>query len=133
MVLLQRIGLRWRGEGVDLSEEVTSAPEGDSDSEPPQRHPTHVDDHSFDEWVNLAAKDLLRFATVTAGNVDAADLVQDALAAVYARWSRLKDRDRAFAYAPRSSPTATSLDGAGGAATSPFLILPSSTARQGPR
>jgi RNA polymerase sigma-70 factor (sigma-E family) len=51
---------------------------------------TRPGDDEFDAWATAAGPGLLRFAEVVAGNPhDAADAVQDALTAIYPRWSRL--------------------------------------------
>lgn len=55
----------------------------------------------FDAWVEGAGPDLMRFAQATARGLDPADLVQDALVAVFTRWSRLSDPGLADAYARR--------------------------------
>jgi len=55
---------------------------------------------SFDAWVREASPALLRFARTTR-SVDAVDLVQDALVAVFTRWSRLSEPGAADAYARR--------------------------------
>lgn len=53
----------------------------------------------FDTWVDQAGPDLMRFAQATARGLDPADLVQDALVAVFTRWSRLTEPGHADAYA----------------------------------
>jgi RNA polymerase sigma factor (sigma-70 family) len=58
-------------------------------------------DLSFEAWVAEAGGDLLRFARITTRNVDPADLVQDALAAVFTRWSKFHDAQQAGSYARR--------------------------------
>ncbi len=55
----------------------------------------------FDAWVGRAGSDLMRFAQATARGLDPADLVQDALVAVFTRWSRLSGPGQADAYARR--------------------------------
>ena len=58
--------------------------------------------HAFDDWVHAGAPALLAFATVLTGNRhDAADAVQDALVAVFQRWSRLAPDGAQDAYARR--------------------------------
>jgi RNA polymerase sigma factor (sigma-70 family) len=59
-------------------------------------------DLSFEDWVAGASGDLLRFARMTTRNVEPADLVQDALTAVFTRWPKFDDdADRASSYARR--------------------------------
>ncbi|WP_375431591.1 RNA polymerase sigma factor [uncultured Friedmanniella sp.] len=55
----------------------------------------------FDAWVAVVGSDLMRFAHATARGLDPADLVQDALVAVFMRWSRLSKPGQADAYARR--------------------------------
>ena len=57
---------------------------------------------SFDSWAIAATPGLLRFAAVVSGSPHtAADIVQDALVAVYPRWARLAEPGSADAYARR--------------------------------
>lgn len=57
---------------------------------------------SFDSWALASTPGLLRFAAVVSGSPHtAADIVQDALVAVYPRWPRLSDPGSADAYARR--------------------------------
>lgn len=56
---------------------------------------------SFEVWVAEVEGDLLRFAQITTRNVYPADLVQDALVVVFARWSMFSDPSQAGAYARR--------------------------------
>ena len=57
---------------------------------------------SFDSWAQASTPGLLRFAAVVSGSPHtAADIVQDALVAVYPRWARLAEPGSADAYARR--------------------------------
>ncbi len=56
---------------------------------------------TFDAWVAAASPVLLKLARITTQDLDAADLLQDALVAVYLRWPRWKDPGQADAYARR--------------------------------
>lgn len=57
---------------------------------------------SFDDWATDAGPGLLRFAVVVSGSPHAAaDIVQDALIAVYPRWSKLSAAGTVDAYARR--------------------------------
>jgi RNA polymerase sigma-70 factor (sigma-E family) len=60
------------------------------------------DSHEFSTWATDSGPDLMRFALAVTGNShDAADAVQDALVAIYARWRRLSGQGRPDAYARR--------------------------------
>jgi len=76
------------------------AREGSSAVVPLGRRGSPLDDASFDSWALDVGPDLLRFARITTGNDDPDDLVQEALVAVFTRWSRL-GTDGAAAYARR--------------------------------
>lgn len=56
---------------------------------------------SFDDWARQSGPRLLRFAQVVTGRNDAADAVQDALVAVFARWRRLSRAGTPDGYARR--------------------------------
>lgn len=61
-----------------------------------------MDDGSFEGWARSRVPTLLRIATALTGNrEDAADLVQDALVAVYPRWARVREMDRPEGYFTR--------------------------------
>jgi RNA polymerase sigma-70 factor (sigma-E family) len=83
-----------RAEGVaDVTEaaEAPKAPEATPVSEP------------FDAWVAARGPSLLHFAHLITGNrADAQDAVQDALAAAYPRWERLRAAGTHDAYVRRS-------------------------------
>ena len=60
-------------------------------------------DEDFTAFVHARGRDLLRFAYLTAGNVDdAADLTQEALAAAYVHWRRLEQLESPEAYVRRA-------------------------------
>ena len=59
-------------------------------------------DRTFDAWAAERGRALLTFATAVTGNRESArDVVQDALLAVYVRWSRLIAQGDPDAYARR--------------------------------
>ncbi|GAB2586707.1 SigE family RNA polymerase sigma factor [Microlunatus antarcticus] len=97
---MQRFDSPKRLQGVDQAGEAAAVAQdrGPVATARPRRGPPEAAT-SFDEWVGSAAEELLRFARVTTGD-DPADLVQDALVAVFTRWSTL-DAASAVAYAKR--------------------------------
>lgn len=87
--------------GVDLLRELTAMPEGGTGTDARAAKGQTGQNVSFDAWVGHAGSDLLRFARITTRDADSADLVQDALIAVFLRWSRLHEAGQADAYARR--------------------------------
>ncbi len=88
------------GKDVDLHRELTVSSVDTSVAPTAPDRGSGVD-ASFDAWVAGASPVLLRFAAITTRDLDPADLVQDALVAVYLRWPRWKDPGQADAYARR--------------------------------
>lgn len=84
---------------MDLSRELAAVPGGDARTTAASRAGARPAD--FDTWVGEAGPDLMRFAQAAGRNLDPADLVQDALVAVFTRWSRLNGPGQADAYARR--------------------------------
>lgn len=88
------------GEGVDLPGGLAAVPDDDASAAVVARR-VAAQPVGFDAWVVAAGPHLMRFAQATARGLDPADLVQDALVAVFTRWSRLADPGQADAYARR--------------------------------
>ncbi len=85
---------------MDLPRELTVAPVGATVA-PITSDAGGGVDASFDAWVAGASPALRKFARITTRDSDPADLVQDALVAVYLRWSRWTESGQADAYARR--------------------------------
>ena len=85
---------------MDLPSELAATPGTEVGSDAPAPA-VAVRPGGFDAWVGQAGPDLMRFAQVTSRGLDPADLVQDALVAVFTRWSRLTGPGQVDAYARR--------------------------------
>lgn len=97
--MLQRAARLERDIDMSLPEETTVVRDEDAQFGLLARQKTPG---SFDAWVGATGGELLRYARVVSSHdADAADLVQDALVAVFTRWTKFEDSDHAVAYARR--------------------------------
>jgi len=88
-------------EGMDARAQLAGTSGGDARADPAPPETLASREAEFDAWVAAAGPDLSRFARIATRSRDPTDLVQDALVAVFTRWSQLGQPGQAEAYARR--------------------------------